>query len=596
MRSKADPVDLEIVQPGGVSVRLAKTASPVVRTEACINCGTCLRACPTGAIHELQRQICRLCPDCAPTPIMFPRDMEELAAESCAGACPIGHFPQGYVNMVADGDYEKAWDLIAAVNPMPSVLGRICSRPCEVACKRGRLIDAPIPIRAMKRLVSDMAHEKGWAKKGRYPRKYDERVAVVGAGPAGVTAAHDLAAAGYEVVVYDASPTFGGMLTKTVPAFRLPADVIERDFTSIFEKGITFRPNVEVGKNPSIADLLGREFDAVLVAAGAPRGDKLPLPGADFMDVYCAVDFMTSVKAGRPLKIGEKALVIGGGSVATDVARTLLRLGAEEVTVACIEGECEMPALSWELEEAESEGVRFIHSASPVRIGGDWQKAQWVEMDPVKRFSIGENGVKCDTDCTGRFLIEADTVVFAVGQKTDRGVFENTPGIEINGRGRVRIDPETQMTTLEGVFLAGDVVEAKSSVVEAMASARRAAVSIDAWLRGRAAAAKKEKPPRGAPVDEKIFPVRLEKLPVAGIPSLTPEDAVSCFEEVEAAMDAADAREDARRCMRCGYIDVNHELCIGCGTCASVCPRGDVIRLEAPRTGVSALPAKEVRS
>lgn len=596
MPNQADPVDLEIIQEDGAPSRLKKVASPVMRTEVCVNCGACLNACPTGAVHELQRQICRLCPDCADSPVMFPRDMEALTAESCAGACPIGHYPEGYVNMVADGELEKAWRLIASVNPMPSVLGRICSRPCEEACKRGKLIDAPLPIRAMKRLVSDMAHEKGWVEKGRYPRKYDERIAVVGAGPAGMAAAHYLAMAGYEVVVYDASPNFGGMLTRTVPSFRLPADVIDRDFGAIIGRGITFRPNVEVGKNPSIADLLGREFDAVLVAAGAPRGVKLSLPGAEFMGVFNAVDFMTSVKAGAPLAVGEKALVIGGGSVATDVARTLLRLGAEDVSLACIEGECEMPAMSWEVEEARSEGVTFIHSALPVRIGGDWQKVQWVEMDPVTRFSIGENGIKCDTDCAGRFLLDADTVVFAVGQKTDRGVFENTPGIEINGGGRVRIDPDTQMTTLEGVFLAGDVVEAKSSVVEAVASARRATASIDAWLRGRARAVEKKKPPRGAPREEKIFPVRLEKLTVAGIPSLMPGDALTCFEEVEGVLDVAEARKDARRCMKCGYVDVDHELCIGCGTCAAVCPRGDVIRLEAPQTGEKALPGEEVRS
>ncbi|HPK07129.1 MAG TPA: FAD-dependent oxidoreductase, partial [Aminivibrio sp.] len=491
-----------------------------MKTERCINCGTCLRACPTNAVYELQRQICRLCPDCADSPVVFPRDMEELTAESCAGACPLGHYPEGYVNMIADGEFQKAWDLITAVNPIPSVLGRICSRPCEDTCKRGNIIDAPVPIRAMKRLVSDMAYDEGWVKKERYPRKYDERVAVIGAGPAGVAASHFLATQGYEVVMYDASPSFGGMVAKAVPAFRLPADIIERDFNTIIQKGITFRPNVEVGKNPSIAELLERECDAVLVATGAPKGVELPIPGFDYMNVFNAVDFMTSAKAGYPLKVGEKAIVIGGGSVATDVARTLLRLGAKDVCVACLEGESEMPAFSWELKEAESEGVRFMHSSSPVRIGGDWQKVQWVDMDPVTRFSLGEKGIEFDTDSTGRFRVDADTVVFAVGQKLDQGVFANTPGIEMTGRGRVKIDPVTQMTTLSGVFVAGDIVEAKASVVEAVASARRAAASIDAYLRGRDVAEKKERPPLGAPLDEKILPVRLEKLTVADLPAL----------------------------------------------------------------------------
>ena len=596
MTTLSHPLDFSIKQGNNDPVILQKAASPDMRTERCINCGSCLKACPTGAIHELQRQVCRLCPDCADSPVMFPRDMESLTAESCAGACPIGHYPEGYVNLIADGDFEKAWEQVSAVNPLPSVLGRICSRPCEDACKRGKLIDAPVRIRALKRLVSDMAHAKGWVKMGRYPRKYGERVAVVGAGPAGVAAAHYLAVAGYEVVIYDASPSFGGMLSRTLPSFRLPADVIERDFQAILSRGISFRPNVAVGRNPSLADLLGREADAVLVAAGAPRGVKLPIPGADFKGVFNAVDFMTSVKAGTPLRIGEKALVIGGGSVATDVARTLRRLGAAEVSLACIEGQCEMPAFGWELREAEHEGVRFIHSASPVRIGGDWQKVRWVEMDPVTRFCKGENGFECDTDSSGRFLVEADTVVFAVGQQVDGSVFGNTPGIETDRRGRVKIDPGTQMTTLAGVFLAGDVLEAKGSVVEAVASARRAALSMDAWLRGRTERAGREKPPRSAPLEEKIFPVRLEKLNVACMPSLAPHDAVTSFEEVEGAMDIGVAREDARRCMKCGYVDVDHALCIGCGTCAAVCPRGDVIRLEAPLAEGGTAKGEEVPS
>ncbi len=590
------PIDLRLSRPDGEPASLKKNVSPVMRTDRCVNCGTCLKACPTGAMFELQRQICRLCPDCAESPIMFPRDMEALTAESCALSCPIGHYPEGYVNLVAAGEFEKAWELITAVNPLPGVLGRICSRPCEDACKRGKLIDAPLPIRAMKRLVSDMAHSQGWVRKGRYPRTYDECVAVIGAGPAGIAAAHYLAGAGYEVVVHDASPDLGGMLTKTVPSFRLPSDIIRRDFEALLERGITFRPNVEVGRNPSIAGLLGAEFDAVLVATGAPKGVKLGLPGADFMGVFTAVDFMTSVKAGYPVRTGAKALVIGGGSVATDVARTLLRLGVGDVSLACVEGECEMPAFSWELEEAQDEGVRFINSAAPVAIGGDWQKVQWVELDPVTRFACTEEGIRCDTDSARRFRVEADTVVFAVGQRLDTGVFEHTPGIEINAKGRVVFNPDTQMTTLAGVFVAGDVVEAKGSVVQAVASARRAAFAIDAYLRGRPVLEKIPDPVRGAPLAEKIFPVRLEKLAVAGLPTMAPEYAVGCFDEVEAAMDPGEAREDARRCMKCGYVDVRHELCIGCGTCARVCPRGDVIRLESPRPQGALEQDTEVRS
>lgn len=575
------PVKISMSKNGVIKSELTKRTSPYVRNDFCINCGTCISVCPTQAISEVQRQICRLCPDCADSDVMFPRDMEELTKESCAYACPVGHYPEGYVNMLAKGNIESAWSMINAVNPMPSILGRICSRPCEEACKRGKLIDSPIPIRAFKRLISDIAHERGWEKREKYPRKYDERIAVIGAGPAGMAAAHYLSSMGYEVTVLDNCSEPGGMLRKAVPEFRLPEEIINRDLELILERGVRFIPNVEVGKNPSLENLLREDFDAVIIAIGASNGAKLQIPGSDFMNVHTAVDFLTSVKAGYPLEIGERLAVIGGGSVATDTARTALRLGAKEAHILCIESKCEMPAYSWEVEEAESEGVSFINSSSPILIGGKWQKAEWLECETVKSFSIGESGISCETCSESRSKMDFDSVVFAVGQISDISTFIENSKLEHDGKNFLSFDKDSKMTNIRGVFLAGDIESQKGSVVEALSSARKAADSIDAYLRGKIKT-QNEQAPKGAPLKEKVFPVMLEKLKAANRPLLEPEEALKGFMEVEQSYKTDIAAEDALRCVKCGYVEVDHDKCIGCGACSSVCPSGDVIRMEKP--------------
>jgi NADPH-dependent glutamate synthase beta subunit-like oxidoreductase/Pyruvate/2-oxoacid:ferredoxin oxidoreductase delta subunit len=578
------PVELSLRWPGGGEKRLDKVASPRVDTEKCINCGVCIENCPTGAIREMQRQICRLCPDCAEGPVMFPRDMADLTGRSCAAACPLGHYPEGYVNMLARGDWAGAWELVSSINPLPGVLGRICSRPCEEECKRGSLIDAPMPIRAMKREIAEWAYRSALAADRVYRRNIDMRVAIAGAGPAGLMAAVDLGSSGYRVTIFESGPAPGGMLRMAVPAFRLPDDVWQREFSQALGVGIEVVYGATVGVSPTLQELLGSGFRAVVLAMGARYGKRLPIPGSDYAGVYTALDFMSAVKSGRPVEIGERTVVIGGGSVATDAARTALRKGASEVFMICIEEECELPALSWEIEEAKREGVKIIAGYAPVRIHSAWMRAEALELARVDNICSDAAGrLIPGLDLSCGMTLAADSVVFAVGQAVDAALLERM-GLETGAGGIPVVDPSSGATSIEGVFAAGDLVAGQGSVVEAMASGRRTSQAVDAYLSGTSPKSPAIKPEE-APLQEKIFPVRLEKAIPLRMPHLSTAEALASFREVDISPRRERLQEDARRCMRCGYVEVDHELCIGCGVCRRLCPAGDVLTMGSPIPG-----------
>lgn len=571
-------------KPMELTLKLKKGASPRVDTDKCLNCGTCLRACPTGAMREVQRQICRLCPDCAEGEIMFPRDMVDLTESSCSLACPLGHYPEGYLNLLGRGDWEEAWNVISAINPLPGVLGRICGRPCEEECKRGMLIDKPLPIRAAKREVAEWAFANGLAKPRTYRRNIDMRIAVAGGGPAGLTTASDLASLGYRVTIFEKSQSPGGMLRLAVPTFRLPDEVWEREFTQALGEGIDIVCGATVGVSPTVDELLKDGFKAVVLALGAPRGKLLNIPGRDFRGVYDALSFMNAAKSHSPLEVGEKVVVIGGGSVATDVARAALRLGATDVHMVCIEQECDMPALSWEVEEALREGVKVVAGYAPLRITSAWMQAEAVELARVDNICCDAWGrLTPEVDTASSMSLPADTVIFAVGQAIDTSLL-NRMGLAMNEVGGLAVDAATGATSAGNVFAAGDLIGGQGSVVEAMASGRKAAQAVDAYLQGSMLDTE-ERTVGSAPLREKIFPVRLEKLEPLEPARVTTEEALASFAEVDLPPAARDLETDTRRCMRCGYIEVDHELCLGCGICRQLCPAGDVLTMSSPLQG-----------
>ena len=554
----------------GNNLEFAKTRKAIANVDSnlCVNCGRCRMMCPTETINEYQRDICRLCPDCAEGPMLFPEQSKTYTAEhSCSLSCPLGTIPEGYVNLIAEGKFDLAYEMISDLNPLPVICSMICHHPCEDDCKRGLLMDKPIAIRALKRYVIE--HEK--PAKVHFNQRYDKKIAIIGAGPAGLTAAADLALKGYRVKIFEASSKPGGMMGVAIPEFRLDKDKLRNEIQELIDAGVEIEYNCRIGRNPTLEELRNDKYAAILIAVGSEKGCVLPIPGADSENVYDAVSIMKKINSKIPVKLGNKAVIIGGGSVALDTARTLKRKGVGDITCVCLEAGNFIPAPKWELEEAFEEGIKLIEGASPIRIIADLFTVNGIEFKKVKSIETDESGkLKPVTEDGSEFVVAADTVVFATGQKPDiRFLIENS-GLKLNKAGYIEFAEGTGQTNISTIFVAGDVTGAKGSVVSAMADGRKAALSIDNMLMDRKLenrAVKRE--PKTASMKEKIYPVRLEKLDPQNVPKLRYRDN---FEMVEGVYDDKSAVLEAKRCMKCGFSEVDTDNCIGCGVCVEACP------------------------
>jgi NADPH-dependent glutamate synthase beta subunit-like oxidoreductase len=578
--------DLSITVGEAKAFGVQRTAVAAIDSQLCTNCGICRRTCPTEAISEYQRVICRYCPDCADGPQMFYDEAIAYASEhACSIACPLGTVPEGYVNKIAEGKFEEAYELIVELNPLPGVCGRICNHPCMDDCKRGLLIDDPVNIRGLKRFVTDKVRPKVKP----FIQRYDTRIAVIGAGPAGIIAAFDLLKKGYKVTIFEAGPEPGGMMNMGIPAFRLDKAVMNAEITALEEAGLEIIYNTRIGKNPTIDDLFEDRYAAVILAVGATKGMILPIEGATADTVYDAVSLMarinkevpqTATGTRRQIDYG-RVVIIGGGSVALDTARALLRKGATSATCVCIEDDETMPAMPDEIKDARTEGVQFVTCSAPTRILTEWTTVKGVEFRKVSEIKCDSFGRMNPVTVEGtEFTLDAETVVFATGQKPDLRFIAEGGGLELNEAGLPVYDPETLMTNKEGLFVAGDMVTGKGSVIDALASGRKAALAVDNMLEGRGLTQRVEHSLTAADSSEKIFPVMLEKLETQVMPETKDRDG---FTEIEQGYTERQAILEAKRCMKCGFEVVDEERCIGCGVCANLCPQ-NAITMVKPAT------------
>lgn len=542
-----------------------------INPKNCINCGTCREVCPANAISESQRVICHACPACTEKPGISPQEMEELAmTKSCTTGCPLHISPQGYVGLVKHGKYEEAFKLIWDKNPLPSVCGSVCHHPCEDFCKRGILVDSPIKIREIKKFLSDI----GDVSDLKYQILYDEEIAVIGAGPAGLTAGHYLAKAGYKVTVFESASEAGGMLIRGIPEFRLKREIVEKDIARLRDAGLEIRTGARIDKR--MLQEIREKYDVVIVATGAPYSRELTIPGFRLAGVMGAMNFMEHVNNGMAVNrhLGQifkfhdgEAVVIGGGSVAVDAARTAVRAGASKVTVVSLESGDDIPAHPWEISEAEEEGITFIGGYSPVEYMSTlFPELQGVKFAKVTEFGKDENGrIHFSVDNNQTLEVKADWVVVAAGQTAS---------------------PFWKELSGDDIFFAGDIASNKCSVVDAMASGRKTAIKVDAALRGRMV-----KNPMDvrtlnlAPVEEKIFPYNRRKTVRPETPMLDAADRVHSFEEVEGTFTREQAVTEADTCLGCGYETVDPEKCIACGMCQKLCPKGDVITMVIKEKG-----------
>ena len=551
----------------GRTISRDRPAVAEVNVDLCVNCGICRRYCPMEAISEYQKDICRACPDCAPgKPVFLDDDSKAYAPKhACSLACPLGTIPEGYVNLIAEGKLDRAYDLVTELNPLPILCAMVCNHPCEDDCKRGLLRDEPIAIRALKRYVLENVAPKPL----KYNRQHEKKIAIIGAGPAGLTAASDLAKKGYIVKIFESKAEAGGMARHAIPDFRIDKDKMDEEIQRIIDAGVEIEYNARIGNNFSE---LSDGYDAILIAAGAAKGAVLLIPGANCYNVYTAVDLMLHVNGKQHIELGKKAVVIGGGSVAMDAARTLKRLGLD-VTCACLESGGEVPAPAWEIEEAREEGVELIEGVSPQSINADLFNMMGVTFKKVTGIETAENGgLKPVFDDNSAFTIDCDTVIFAVGQKPLINTIISAAKLETLPNGRLKIDDDTLVTSVPNIFVAGDTIEARGSVISAMASGRKAALSIDNYLQERVLRdrAADEQEPKLGDIRYKIYPATmLERLDPEPVPKLRSRDT---FEQVEGVFDDEAAAREARRCMKCGYSGVDPEQCIGCGVCVEMCP------------------------
>jgi len=547
----------------------------------CIGCTRCVRACrdlrdieAIGFIYDEQGQVqigtvaetleasgCKFCTACVevcPTGALMDKAVGAGTREDdivpCRAVCPAHIDVAGYLRMIAEGKADAANAIVREEVPFPGILGRVCIHPCEEVCRRGE-VNEPISICALKRYAAD--GENGlWKKESRVAADTGKKVAVVGAGPAGLTAAYYLRKQGHTVSLLDARNQAGGMMRYGIPEYRLPRSVLDKEIKDILDLGIEFQPNQSLGIEVSLDQLQKDGFDAVFLGVGAQQSRHIYLEGCNAPDVLWGVEFLRKVAEGEEVNLQDKVMVIGGGNLAVDVAMTARRCGAGDVKMACLECLEEMPASPWELEEARAEGIEVITSRGPDKIFSEDGKV--TSMDMIECTGVfDDSGNFCPEFSQKKESILVDQVIMAVGQAADLSFIEETGEIKI-GKGLIVVNEESLETGMSGVYAGGDAVKMPGAIIYAIAAGRRAAESIDRALGG------------SGEIDETLFP-RANPDPHLGrdkgfagwtrgkVPQLDVENRIKNFDEVATGFSAEQAVKEAKRCLQCDL-----RLLIGC--------------------------------
>ena len=562
-----------------------------VDKDKCVACGQCVENCQPNAV-KLGQKLCTTDPhvsDAYKSDKEVPwdkksynvdyrttrTDVMDSGTAPCKAQCPA-HIPvQGYIKLASQGRYTEALELIKKENPFPAVCGRICNKACEDACTRGD-IDDPIAIDDIKKFIA----EKDLEAKHRFVPKmvnqigkpYPEKIAVIGAGPAGLSCAYYLAVKGYPVTVYEKEKALGGMLTMGIPSFRLEKDVINAEIDVLRELGVEFKTGVEVGKDVTLDELREQGFKAFYLAIGASKGTKVGCPGDDLEGVFTGIDFLREINLGGNPAIGKNVAVIGGGNVAIDVARAAVRLGAK-TTVIYRRSRDEMPAADDEIEEAIEEGVKFKFLASPAEISGEGKaetlKVEIMELNAQKK-PVG----------TGKFeTIAVSAVISAIGQKIDMCGME---GFKANANGTLIVDMPSYQTSQPDVFAGGDLVTGPKFAIDAIAAGKEGAVSIHRYVHpGQSQVIGRDRR------DYKAMNTATAGISVEGFDN-TPrqkaaggsaKEAKKTFKDLRGVLTEEQMKKETARCLGCGAAVVDESLCVGCGICTTKC-KFDAIHLE----------------
>jgi NADPH-dependent glutamate synthase beta subunit-like oxidoreductase len=480
----------------------------------------------------------------------------------CQAACPLHVDVKGYITLIAQGRFEDALRLIEEKVPFPGIMGRVCTHPCEAQCERAE-VDEAIAIAALKRCAADYAEGVEWDLS--MDEQREERIAIIGSGPAGLMAAYDLRKKGYQVTIFEALPFPGGMLRVGILEYRLPREVLQSEIARVLSLGIELKLNSPVHK---LDDLFDEGYQAIFIAIGLHQGRKLPIAGADLDGALIGLSLLRDVNLGQRVKLGQKVLVLGGGGVACDVARVARRLGVPEVHMACLESREAMPAHPWEVQGAEEEGVSIHPSRTFAKILGDNGHVTGVECLTVKWMMFDEQGqLHLETIEGSEHILEADTVIFAIGQELDLTLTLDG-GINLSQGGTIAVNPVTLETGCPGVFAGGDAVTGPASVIDALAAGRKAAISIDRYVNGQDLTISREG--EGAQASKLVVDIQgVAKKERVAMPTLAVDWRRANFQEVELGLSKEEAEKEAERCLSCE-----------CKLCVKYCPFGalEVVR------------------
>jgi len=546
---------------GNFKVKINKKAR-YVDVDKCTGCSECSNVCPVIVPNEFdlgladRKAIYRPFPQAVPNAFTI----DKRGIPPCRATCPAGVNAQGYVALISQGKFKDAMEVLRRTMPFAGVCGRVCTHPCESECERGK-IDEPVSIRSLKRFMADYEMNVGREKAAPIERTKEDRVAIVGSGPAGLACAYDLIREGYPVTIFEAAPEAGGLMRYGIPEYRLPKSVLDNEISYVQEMGVEIKTSSPV---KDLKDVFDQGYEAIFLANGAWVSPKMGIPGEDTRGVLHALEFLRRVNSGEKVELGNRVAVIGGGNAAIDAARVAKRLGAKDVTIVYRRSRAEMPAESEEIDEAENEGIEIHILATPVKILAANDRVTGMRC---VRMELGE------PDASGRrrpvpvkdseFDMEVDNVIMALGQGVDKEALPKE--LEYTNWGTIKVDQITLGTNIEGVFAGGDVVSGPADVISAVAAGKEAAISIDRHLRGvDLKEGRPQKRERVKEVSKKGVKTKARpEMPKLGL------DKRSGFDEVELGFDEKTAIEEAKRCLNCG-------VCSECMACVKVCQAGAI--------------------